>query len=133
MHVIVLNVDRQPQRWEQASERFGRFGVTPLRWPGVDAGADATRNARCRAICQSYEQLLATVTEPTLIVQDDVTLTHLPTLTGGLIAYNRPTGSHLCPKVFSVDGPWLAAAFTGQWRACQILTRQPVRYGESCL
>ena len=58
----MLNVDRQPERWEQASERFGRFGVAPVRWSGVDAGA-----------------------------------------------------------------------FAGQWRACQVLIRQPVRYGESCL
>jgi hypothetical protein len=114
-------------------EHLAGFGFEPVRWSAVDAGVSPTIAEHQLAICQSYAELLAALSVPALVVQDDVRLARFRECNHPLVALNRPVSRHhLCPKAFLVDPSVsndMAAAFRKSDWACKTMSRLVDRFG----
>ena len=124
MNVIVLNHD--PSRWATSRKYLHQLGVEPVRFPAY------THGDKRRAICISYRRLLQTVTEPAIVLQDDMFPARIPAVEG-FVVHNRPLNSrHICPRMFTITpelAPLLADRFNVALWACRLMPELVEQYG----
>lgn len=135
MYVIVINLDRQPGRWESTAAHVRDLGLSPVRFSGTDAGVDASRERKKAAIKDTYVRLFATFDyDQVIIIQDDVRFTEVPELTEDEILVWATVFrlDHICPHAIAVTRKG-AARCARRWgnhkTSCDSLARMMPKIG----
>lgn len=66
MKSICLNLDSRPDRWKRAQKEFARLGLKVERFPAVH------HESPHHSFIQSQKAILKSITEPTIVFEDDV-------------------------------------------------------------